>query len=477
MSVRVPPLAPEPPLCVDLDGTLLRSDSLHESVVRLLRSHPLRLFALPFWLLRGKAALKRRIAAYVALEAAALPYHAGLLHHLRGERARGRRLVLVSAADESVVRAVAAHLDLFDDVIASDGERNLAGAAKRDVLAARYGNGGYDYAGNASVDLEVWSAARRAVVVGGGPRIVRRLGDKVSEVYPRPPRLRTIVNAFRVQQWVKNLLVFMPLLMAPEATHPGLFLDAAAAFFAFSFCASSVYVVNDLLDLDTDRRHVRKRLRPFASGDLPLSVGLVLAPACLAAGLGLALLLPWRFFGVLVAYMIASTVYSWWLKHVPLLDVIVLAVLYAGRVIAGGAATYVEPSPWLLGFSLFFFLSLAFVKRYAELYALQKDRSSLQVRGYYPADLELITVNGTVSGYLSVLVAALYINGDRASGIYRHPELLWLVCPLLLYWVSRIWMLAHRGEVNDDPLLFAIKDRTSYVVGACIAAVLVLARI
>jgi 4-hydroxybenzoate polyprenyltransferase len=476
MTVRVTPRAPEPPLCVDLDGTLLRSDSLHESVLLLLRTRPLRALLLPVWLLRGRAALKRNIAEHVAVDATTLPYHAGLLDHLRGERARGRRLVLVSAADHTIVRAVADHLNLFDEVIASDGERNLKGPVKRDVLAARYGEGGYDYAGNEAVDLAVWSGARRAVVVGAGRRVVRRLGDKVSEVFPRAPRVRTVLQTLRVQQWVKNLLVFMPLLMAPEATNVSLFVDAALAFLAFSLCASSVYVVNDLLDLDSDRRHARKRHRPFASGELPLSLGLTLAPACLLAGLTLALLLPSPFLRVLLAYMAASTIYSYWLKYVPLVDVMVLAMLYAGRVIAGGAATYVQPSPWLLGFSLFFFLSLAFVKRYAELYALRQDRSSLKVRGYYPGDLELITLNGTASGYMSVLVAALYINGDRASGIYRHPELLWLVCPFLLYWVSRIWMLAHRGEVNDDPLLFAIKDPTSYVVGACIAAVLILAR-
>jgi 4-hydroxybenzoate polyprenyltransferase len=274
---------------------------------------------------------------------------------------------------------------------------------------------------------------------------------------------------------VKNLLLFMPLVMSPEADAADV-LAASIAFAAFGLCASAMYVVNDLLDREADRRHAVKRGRPFAAGELSVAMGLVLSATCLALGLALASLLPTAFLIVLFAYTIASATYSIWLKHVPLVDVILLAVLYAGRVVAGGAATDIEPSPWLLGFSLFLFLSLAFVKRYSELYALRRDRSSLSTRGYYPSDLEMITMNGTSAGYLAVLVSALYINGDRASGIYHRPELLWLICPLLLYWISRMWMLAHRGEVDDDPVLFAIRDPTSWVVAILIASVLFVAR-
>ncbi len=475
----IPPTArssAEPPLCVDLDGTLIRTDTLYESLLVLLKTNPLWAFLLPVWLARGKANFKRQIASRVVLDASTLPYHPELLAHLRRERAGGRRLVLVSAADERVVRTVAEHLRLFDDVIASDGARNLKGANKRAILSARFGSGGYDYAGDHPADLAVWADARGAIVVSADDRLARRAGDRVRQTFVSPRRpLRALARALRVQQWVKNALVFVPLLMSPEARELPRFGSAFLALVAFSLAASSVYVLNDLLDLAADRRHATKRSRPFAAGELPLVLGFALAPACLAAAIAIGALLPRAFLMVLALYMITTTAYSFRLKHVPLVDVIVLALLYTGRVIAGAAATRVWPSPWLLGFSLFFFVSLAFVKRYSELHAL-RDQRSLQVRGYFPADLELIATNGTVSGYLSVLVAALYINSDRVVPLYRHPEMLWFVCPLLMYWISRIWLLAHRGELHDDPVLFAIKDRVSYVVGALVALVLVLAR-
>jgi 4-hydroxybenzoate polyprenyltransferase len=289
--------------------------------------------------------------------------------------------------------------------------------------------------------------------------------------------LAAVLRALRVEQWVKNLLVFMPLLMAPEIVELSLYDEALFAFLSFSLCASAVYVLNDLVDLEADRRHARKRLRPFASGELSPRFGWVAGTACLVAGLSIATTLPAIFAAVLFVYLVVTTLYSFWLKHVPLVDVLVLALLYTGRVIAGGAATYVLPSPWILGFSLFFFLSLAFVKRYAELHAIGRHEPALKVRGYFASDLDLITINGTVSGYMSVLVAALYINGDHAIGIYQYPVLLWLICPLLLYWISRMWMLAHRGELHEDPVLFALRDRASWIVFALIAVVLLIARI
>jgi 4-hydroxybenzoate polyprenyltransferase len=269
----------------------------------------------------------------------------------------------------------------------------------------------------------------------------------------------------------------MPLLMAPEALQLRLYDDALLAFLSFSLCASAVYVLNDLVDLEADRRHARKRHRPLAAGELSISAAWVLGTLSLVAGLAIATWLPRMFLGALVVYLAVTTLYSLWLKQVPLVDVLVLALLYTGRVIAGGTATYIMPSPWILGFSLFFFLSLAFTKRYAELDAMRGQAPALKIRGYFADDLELITINGTVSGYLSVLVAALYINGDHAAGIYRHPEVLWLICPLLLYWISRMWMLAHRGELHEDPVLFATRDRTSWVVGALVAVVLAAARL
>jgi 4-hydroxybenzoate polyprenyltransferase len=303
--------------------------------------------------------------------------------------------------------------------------------------------------------------------------------DKVMETTTATPTMGviTIVRALRVEQWVKNLLVFMPLLVAREAVNLALYADAFLAFVSFSLCASAVYLTNDLVDIEADRRHAIKRRRPIAAGDISIGLGWTLAAVTLTAGLGIATFLPHVFAGVLLVYLIVTTCYTLRWKHVPLVDVLVLAMLYTGRVIAGGAATYVVPSPWLLGFSLFLFLSLAFVKRFAELRALAANQSSLKVRGYFASDLDLITINGTVSGYCAVLVAALYINSDGVTRIYRHPELLWFVCPLLLYWISRMWMLAHRGDLHEDPVLFATHDATSWIVGILIAAVLLAARL
>jgi 4-hydroxybenzoate polyprenyltransferase/phosphoserine phosphatase len=468
----------EPPLCVDLDGTLVRTDTLIESLLRLVKANPLVAFALPLWALRGRAALKRRIAARVVLDPAALPYHAELLAWLRSERESGRRLALVSAADEGVVRAVSKHLGIFDEVIASDGARNLKGANKRDALAARFGAGKFDYAGNDASDLAVWEAARQAIIVGASPRLIRRAGAGVARTFPlAAPRWRAALRSLRAHQWVKNVLVFVPLLMAPEALELPLLGNAFLSFVAFSLCASSVYVVNDLLDLDADRRHPTKRRRPLASGELPLAAGLVLAPACLGAGLIVASRLPPAFVGVLLAYLAVTAAYSFRLKQEPILDVVVLALLYTGRVLAGAAATSLRPSPWILAFSLFFFFSMAFVKRCSELHGLRHAGAlDATARGYSAADLEWIGSAGAASGYVSVLVAALYINSDRVSSVYARPELLWLVCPLLLYWISRIWLLAHRGRVDDDPVLFAVRDRTSWAVGGLLAATLVAAR-
>ena len=469
----------EPPLCVDLDGTLVRTDTLVESLLLLVKANPLWALVLPVWLARGKAHLKQQVAARVRLDPAALPYHLDLLAYLRGEREAGRKLVLVSAADAGVAQAVAEHLGIFDEVIASDGARNVKGSAKRHVLAERFGSGGYDYAGDHRADLEVWSDARGAIVVGTDDRLARRAGSRVQRTFiSESPRLASLARALRVQQWVKNVLVFVPLLMSPEARHLGLFWNAFVAFMAFSLCASSVYVANDLLDLDSDRRHATKRRRPFAAGDLPLVFGFGLGAATLLVGLALAAMLPPAFLVVLGLYLVTTTAYSLRLKHVPLVDVLVLAMLYTGRVIAGAAATEVSPSPWILGFSLFFFLSLAFVKRYSELHAARREEHGvLKVRGYYPTDLESIATDGIASGYISVLVAALYIQSDRVAGVYSQPALLWLVCPLLLYWISRIWLLARRGQLHDDPVLFAVRDRVSYVIGALVAATLLLARI
>jgi len=460
-----------PPLCVDLDGTLLRSDLLWESLLLLLRGRPGQLVRLPVWLARGRAYLKERIADAVRIDPTALPYNTLLLERLREERRRGRRIILVTASHARPARLVADHLGLFDEVIATDDGRNLKGSVKRIELVRRFGERGFDYAGDSAADLEVWPSARKAIAVDASRGVLRQLGDQAIDVIATPRRSipRLVISVIRVRQWVKNLLVFVPVLLAHRYLDPGPVSAAVLGFLSFSLAASAVYVLNDTLDIEADRHHPEKRRRPFASGDLPLKAGLLLIPLLVAGSLAIASWLPWTFLAVLGFYFATTTLYSFFLKEVALLDVLVLAGLFTVRIMAGATASGVQVSEWLLAFSMFIFLSLAAVKRFAELRRLsdtQTEQTKLKRRGYFAGDDALIMQMGVASGFMAVLVFALYITSDTVTRLYPRPELLWFACPVLLFWIGRIWLLANRGKVTDDPLLFAVRDWTTWVIAA-----------
>lgn len=452
------------PLCVDLDGTLIRSDLLIESALALLAKSPLLIFAMIAWLFRGKAYLKQEIARRVDLDAAMLPYNAALIEWLRTQQPL-RPIILCTASDSRLAESVAVHVSLFCDVLASNGERNLAGYSKAGELVARYGERGFDYAGNATVDLAVWKHARAAIVIASTPWLPKAAAkvSTVERIFDAPrANLRTWLKALRVHQWVKNLLVFLPLLASHRVFDPAALSHVATAFLCFSLCASSVYLTNDLLDLSADRQHHRKRSRPFAAGTLPLASGPVVAVVLLVLSLALAWQISHIFFGVLVSYFVLTTAYSIRLKRVMMLDVVVLSMLYTTRILAGAAAMHNKPSFWLLAFSMFIFLSLAMVKRYTELLAAQKaGKVKASGRSYGVEDIPLIQSLGGSSGYLAVLVLALYIDSTASESLYRHPHYLWMLCPLLLYWVSRTWAIAHRGIMHDDPVIFAVMDNVS----------------
>jgi 4-hydroxybenzoate polyprenyltransferase/phosphoserine phosphatase len=468
-----------PPLVVDLDGTLIRTDLLIESLARLLRQEPLALFALPRWLLKGKANLKREVARRVVLDPTLLPYRTSLLDYLRSEHDKGRPIVLATASDERLAALVADHLKLFDRVLASDGSTNLSGERKRSRLVEQFGAGGFDYVGNESRDLPVWSAARKAVVVSPKPRLlqeVARVADWESAFTDRAASPREYLSALRPEHWLKNILVFVPIFAAHLFTVPGLWAREAVAFVAFCCCASSGYLINDLLDLQADRRHPQKRLRPFASGRLPLTFALTMAPALLVLGGVLAGLLSRLSLGILLLYFALTLAYSLSLKRVALLDILVLASLYTLRIIAGSAAITLWPSVWLLGFSMFLFTSLAFVKRYAELVVMRSiEGDQATARGYELRDAELLASKGTASGYAAVLVLALYIASGAVKASYSRHELIWFVCPLLLYWLGYLWLIAHRGKMYHDPLVFALRDHTSRTLILLMVATVVLA--
>jgi len=454
-------------LCVDLDGTLLRSDLLYESLLALLARNPLFALLVPFWLLRGKAYVKRQLASRVTLQVETLPYDERVVAMLRATPQRPR--VLCTASDRLLVQPIADHLGVFDEVIASDGARNLAGYAKAEALVERYGERGFDYLGNHRVDLPVWKHAAGAVVVNASESLANRARAQtrlIDHLPGQPGGLRTWIKALRLYQWLKNLLVLVPLLTAHRLFEPEALVNAALAFLAFGLCASGVYLLNDLLDLAPDRQHPRKRNRPFAAGTLPLFHGLVATPLLTLAGFALALWTSPAFALVLLVYFITTLAYSFTLKRIVMIDVVVLAALYTVRIIGGAFAIDSPRSFWLLAFSMFIFLSLALLKRYTELAAAAtQGKQKASGRGYSVADLPLVQSFGTAAGYIGVLVFALYINSTDSLRLYATPQVLWLLCPVLLYWISRAWFVAHRGDMHDDPIVFAARDRVSQAVG------------
>lgn len=465
------------PLVVDLDGTLIHTDMLHESTLQVLRISPLQILRIPFLLAKSKALLKNHLASMVMIDPAILPYNEELLEWLRAEKSNGRKLILCTASDKLIANPIAEHLGIFDEVIASDGVSNISGKQKAEALIQRYKRGGYDYIGNSSKDLSVWTHARKAIVVNGSTDLIQKAQKvcTVERIFPKQStKLSSLLKTLRTHQWLKNILLFVSLLAAHDIGNWQAWISLLLAFVSFSLCASSVYITNDLLDLESDRQHPRKRNRPFASGLIPIWKGVLSAPILLVLSLGIASMVGKPFFFWLLSYFALTCAYSWGLKRLLLIDCLTLASLYTLRIIAGAAAVGHALSFWLLAFSVFLFLSLAFVKRYAELEVqLLSGKQKIHGRGYHTDDASLIQTMGIVAGYSSVLVLALYLNSDAVLKLYAAPELIWGAVPVMLFWVSWMWMQAHRGKMHDDPLVFAVKDRVSLGAGAIFSAILI----
>jgi 4-hydroxybenzoate polyprenyltransferase len=487
-----PALRPGLALCVDLDGTLVKSDTLVDSVLVMARQHPLELLKVPGWIAKGKAAFKREVTGAVTLDVEHLPYNRPLVEFLRQQHGLGRKIYLATAADRALADRVAAYLGIFLGVLASDGAENLVAGHKLAAMQAQFGQD-FCYIGNAKPDAEILAACEAPMTANAdGPlrAAMKRSGTVAVATFDDRPSgfragLKSWLKAVRLHQWAKNTLIFVPLLLA-HAWDMGAFAGAVVAFLSFGLCASSTYIVNDLLDLEADRKHPRKRRRPFAAGDLSAVSGVVVVAVLFLASVALAVLLPniveaidgpqqnlrpYLFAGWLAVYTVTTLTYSFYLKRKLLLDVFVLSGLYTVRILAGSAATIVAISPWLGGFSVFFFLSLAFVKRFSELEGLRERGGVIPSgRGYIVSDLEQLRALGTSTACAAVVVTMLYINSPEA-GLYRHPKLLWLVVPILLLWLSQVWMLASRGEMHDDPVVFAITDRRSLLLGVAMGAV------
>ena len=466
------------PLCVGLDGTLVGTDTLWESVILLLRTQPWLIVVAPLWLLGGRARFKRAVSSRVAIDPTALPYREDVLAALRASKQRGRKLVLATAADRGVAEPIALHLGLFDEVMSSDGTANLKAGRKRERLAAAYGPGGFDYVGDSHADLAIFEDAGRGFLVGATRSVAARAArsGKVVVVSRRPSVSRALIKELRVHQWAKNALVVLPVVLAPGLPSLKVLFAAILGALCFSLAASAGYVFNDLLDLEADRHHHTKRNRPFASGALPVAYGPPLFIGLLAGAFTLSLsLLPIGFSVMLALYFAGTLTYSLYFKRWLLIDVLMLAGLYTHRILAGGIATEIPISAWLLAFSMFLFLSLAFAKRYVELAVLEAD-GKIKNRNYYKADLQIVGSLGTASGLLAAMVFSLYVENGAHQGTYREPVLLWLAVPVLLYWVSRIWIITGRGLMQDDPVKFALKDKISLMCALLIGGVAALAR-
>jgi len=470
--------AEDPPLVTDLDGTLVVTDTLLEGALSLIRRKPWLLPWMAVWLIRGKAVLKSEIAARGALDPEKLPYRPELVEYLRAERNGGRSIVLATAAPQTTAKGVAAYLELFDLVLASSDSVNLKGTLKRDELVGRFGVKGFDYIGDSRADAPVWAACRMGHIAGSMRRLPNSAlsaGTVQGRVFPGPAReFQTLLRAIRVHQWVKNLLVFVPAILNRHVDGE-IFRNLGIAFLSFSFVASGTYLSNDLFDLAPDRQHPRKRKRGLASGQISIVQGIALAIGLVGGGVLLSLAVSRQLTACLLIYLALTTLYSCFLKGKPILDVIVLAILYTLRVYTGGLVSGAFVSPWLFQFSIFLFLSLAFVKRYSELLGLRQRREHLAPgRGYRFRDLTVISQAGVGSGLLAGLVLALYVNGQDSRNVYPHPEMLWGICPLFVYWIIRVWLVAHRGNMHDDPILFAFRDKVSYIVGFLIVVAAVL---
>ena len=464
------------PLAVDLDGTLIATDLLWESLFLLIRQNPLYLFMVPVWLAGGKARLKCEIASRVELDPAALPYRPEILQLIDDAKHEGRKVVLATASPEKFADAVADHLGLFDAVISTRPALNLASAAKKAALVESYGEAGFDYVGNSRADLQIFDAARQAIVVAPDRNAARWQKRHEARLIETPkPGVKTLLKMLRVHQWVKNVLIFVPMALSHEYLNIDVILGCVIAFFAFSAAASSIYIVNDFFDLALDRAHPTKRNRPFASGMLSMPFGIGAAAVLLVTSLALGLLLPPLFMLVLVGYLIATTAYSLALKRMLLVDVLTLAGLYTVRVLAGAASSPgLTVSFWLLAFSIFFFLSLALVKRYVELrMTALPEGERIAGRGYRTEDQEIIAQAGLASSFSAALVLALYMQSDTISDLYVHPWMIWPLSPIILYLTMRIWILARRDEMHDDPIVFIIRDWRSQTVAILGALLLV----
>jgi 4-hydroxybenzoate polyprenyltransferase/phosphoserine phosphatase len=465
-----------PPLVVDLDGTLLKSDLLVEAFFKRAGRNPSSLLALLPALRHSKARLKDVLAQTVDFDPASLPYDEAVIGLIREALTAGRPVYLASASNARFVSAIADHFGFFSGWFGSDAITNVSGRNKASLLVETFGERGFDYIGNDQADLPVWAAASKRIGIRTPARLNKQLAAIGVEIVDAPePTFKTWLKLLRVHQYAKNSLVFLALLTAHKFDLGSMFACVLAAI-AFSLCASSAYIFNDLVDLSADRGHPTKKSRPLAAGAIPIMQGVIAVPILFLCAATLAAFVSLQFLAILLFYFALTNAYSCWLKRKMLIDVVVLAMLYTLRVIAGAVAINVMVSEWLLAFSMFIFAALALIKRYIELTTrLDRDLPDPTNRNYRLDDVQIVAALAGAAGFNAVTVFALYISSDTVHALYRHPQFLWLVCPILMYWISRTLMMAHRRWVHDDPIVFALKDRVSIIAAVSIVAIMLVA--
>jgi 4-hydroxybenzoate polyprenyltransferase len=465
------------PLVVDVDGTLIKTDLLYEASLRMIAIQPFQAWRMLVWLAKGKIALKTALADRGDPGTATMPLREEVIAAIQAAQGANRPVYLASASDRRYVEKLAARVGGIEGVFATDATVNLSGAAKAQRLVAEFGAGRFDYMGDADVDFPVWRQARKVLALTHDGALEERLLEAFpdAEIVARPrPRAKDYLKALRPHQWVKNVLVFLPMIAGHQFTAQTI-VSSIMAFACFCMAASSSYLINDLLDLPGDRDHPLKRLRTFAAGTIPLRHGIFVAALLIIIAFSTAATLPRHFAAMLGLYYATTLVYSFVLKRKVMIDVVVLGGLYTLRVLGGVTASGAAQSPWLLMFSLFLFLSLAIVKRCSELTARIADGKGAALgRGYRVEDLRVLLPFGAAAGYGAVFVVALYLSSPEVRVLYAHPTRLWLVCPLLMYWISRVFVISNRNELHDDPVVFAITDRVSWATAVCVAVVLLM---
>ena len=420
------------------------------------------------WLFKGKVYLKNKIFGFVHLQYDLLPYNKEVLNFLEKEFSGGRKIILATASPVSAAIKISEIHPIFSEVYGTENKLNLKGFNKLELLINQFGEGKFDYIGNSKSDIVIFSSCRYSYLVGSNKSIekeVKQISNLQHIWMPAKATLKDYLKEIRAYQWIKNLLLFVPLITSHSFKSLYLWALTFEAFCTFSLVASAGYLLNDLFDMESDRKHPRKQFRPIASGKISILSVCFLSILFLSIGLFFAEKLNVLFFFTVLLYFLTSFSYSIFLKKLALYDVFILAILYSIRVFAGALAINVYLSFWLIAFSTFMFLSLALVKRCSELIQL-KDETSLRMRrrGYDIDDIKLLEIMGIVSGFLAVVVFALYINSPDVTRLYSRPKILWSMSFLFLFWISRIWLFTTRGKMTDDPILFAIKDTTSYFI-------------